>query len=216
MHCGAQGRIELMHVHVALPAKHSSVRLRFDDEDRLSEEAYLAFCRLNPDLRVERSSEGEIVIMPPPGGESSYRSTDVAFQLRAWVSKDRRGKVFDSSVQYILPDSSRLSPDTSWVSNKALQPLTHQQRKEFLRLCPEFLVEVLSPSDRLKSAKKKMEQWIANGAQLAWLIDGDRKTVYIYRPNHPTEILRGALELAGEGPVQGFTLKLRPIWQGLA
>lgn len=204
-----------MQVHVALPAKRSSVRLRFDSEDRLSEEAYLAFCRLNPDLRVERSSEGEIVIMPPPGGESSYRSLGVATQLSAWASKDRRGKVLDSSAQFILPDSSRLSPDASWVSNKALQRFTPQQRKQFLRLCPEFLVEVLSPSDRLKSAKQKMDQWIANGAQLAWLIDGDRKTVYIYRPDQPVEILRGALELSGEGPVQGFTLNLRPIWQGL-
>jgi Uma2 family endonuclease len=205
-----------MQVHVALPAKRSSFRLRFDSEDRVSEQEYLAFCRLNPDLRVERSSEGEIVIIPPPGGESSYRSLGVATQLSAWAAKDRSGKVFDSSAQYILPDSSRLSPDASWVSNKALQRFTPQQRKEFLRLCPEFLVEVLSPSDRLKTARQKMEQWIANGARLAWLIDGDRKTVYIYRPNHPAEILRGAPELPGEGPVQGFNLDLRPIWQGLA
>lgn len=204
-----------MHVHVALPAKRSSVRLRFDSEDRLSEQEYLAFCRLNPDLRVERSAEGEIIIVPPPGGESSYRSLGVAMQLGNWASKDRRGKAFDSSAQYILPDSSRLSPDASWVSNKELQRFTPQQRKEFLRLCPEFLVEVLSPSDRLKSAKEKMERWVSNGAQLAWLIDGDRKTVYVYRPNQPVQILRGALELAGEGPVQGFKINLRPIWQGL-
>jgi Uma2 family endonuclease len=205
-----------MQVHVALPLKRSSVRLRFDAENGRSEEAYLAFCRLNPDLRVERSSEGEIVIMPPPGGESSYRSLGVATQLSTWAFKDRRGKVFDSSAQFILSDGSRLSPDASWVSNRALQRLTPQQRKEFLRLCPEFLVEVLSPSDRLKAAKLKMDQWIANGATLAWLINGDRKTVYIYRPGKPAEILRGILELPGEGPIQGFKLDLRPIWQGLA
>ena len=204
-----------MHVHVALPTKRSSLRLRFDPQDRLSEREYLAFCESNPDLRVERSAEGEIVIVPPPGGESSYRSLCVAAQLNAWASRDRRGKVFDSSAQYVLPDGSSVSSDASWVSNKGLQRLTPQERKAFLRLCPEFLVEVLSPSDRIKAAKEKMERWVANGAQLAWLIDGDRKTVYVYRPNQPVQILRGALELAGEGPVKGFTINLRPIWQGL-
>jgi len=204
-----------MQVNVALPAKLSSVRWRFVPEDRLSEESYLAFCRLNPELRLERTSQGEIIIMPPPGGESSFRSLDVAAELRAWALADGRGKAFDSSVQYILPDGSALSPDASWVSNKALKLLTPQQRKELLRLCPEFLVEVLSPSDRLKTAKQKMEQWIANGAQLAWLIDGDRKTVYIYRPDQTMQIVRDARTLPGEGPVNGLTVDLRPIWAGL-
>ena len=112
-----------MHVHVALPAKRSSVRLRFDPEDRLSEQDYLAFCRLNPDLRVERSAEGEIIIEPPPGGESSYRSMGVATQLNAWASKDRRGKVFDSSAQFILPDGSALSPGVAlWGGSHACEP----------------------------------------------------------------------------------------------
>jgi len=93
--------------------------------------------------------------------------------------------------------------------------LSHQQRREFLRLCREFVIEVLSPSDRLKASKAKMERWIANGAQLAWLIDGDAETVYIYEKDKPVETRRGILKLAGKGPVKGFTLQLRTIWDGL-
>jgi Uma2 family endonuclease len=115
----------------------------------------------------------------------------------------------------MLPDGSARSPDAAWVSNKSLRRLTWQQRKQFPRLCPEFVVEVMSPSDRLKPAKAKMEFWIANGAQLGWLIDGDRETVYVYRPRHPVQVRRGIQQLEGEGPVKGFVLQLRSIWKGL-
>jgi Uma2 family endonuclease len=164
---------------------------------------------------VERTAEGEIVVMPPAGGESSYRSQTIGMQLALWAMGDGRGKSFESSVQYMFPDGAGLSPDASWVSNAALQRLTPKQRTEFLPLSPEFIVEVRSPSDRLKAVKAKMEQWIANGVQLAWLIDGDAKTVYIYRPDRAPETRRGIQKLAGEGPVAGFTLDLRTIWKGL-
>lgn len=183
---------------------------------RVSVKEYLAFCRANPDLNTERTAEGEIVIVPPAGGESSHRSLDVATQLAVWARADGRGKTFESSVQFLLPDTSGLSPDAAWVSNEALARLSPQQRREFLALSPEFIVEVRSPSDRLPKAKAKMEQWTANGVQLAWLIDADRETVYVYRPGRPAETLRGIPEIAGEGPVAGFTLDLRPIWKGLS
>ena len=139
----------------------------------------------------------------------------VAAQLFNWAERDGHGKPFDSSAQFMLPDGSALSPDAAWVSNEALRRLSRQQRKEFLPLCPEFVVEVMSPSDRLKQAKEKMEQWISNGVQLAWLIDGDSETVYVYRKNRPIKTRRGILELAGEGPVAGFVLQLKSIWAGL-
>ena len=205
-----------MQVHVAVPKREMLIRLLFDSETRLSDDAYLAFCHANPDLRVERTSEGEIVIVPPAGGESSYRNSKVTAQLERWADKDGRGQSFDSSVQFMLPDESALSPDAAWVSNEMLRKLTRQQRKEFLALCPEFVVEVRSPSDRLKSAKEKMELWISNGVQLAWLIDGDAKTVYVYRPTRPVQTYRSILKLAGEGPVAGFVLQLRRIWAGLS
>jgi Uma2 family endonuclease len=199
---------------VALP-EPVPVKLTFDSERKLTLEGYLAFCRANPDLRVERTAEGDIIIVPPAGFESSHRSLKVAAQLDRWAVKDGRGKASDSSAEFLLPDGSALSPDAAWVSNESLLRLSRQQRREFLPLCPEFVVEIMSPSDRLKNAKAKMEQWIANGCQLAWLIDGDHETVYVYRKRHPMKTHRGVTQLAGEGPVQGFVLRLSAIWKGL-
>ena len=123
---------------------------------------------------------------------------------------------FDSSVEFLLPDSSALSPDASWVSHQNLSRLNLQQRREFLRLIPEFVIEVMSPSDRLKPAKAKMERWISNGVPLAWLIDGDNETVYVYRKGRNPVTRRKLQELSGEGSVKGFTLKLAAIWRGLS
>jgi Uma2 family endonuclease len=204
-----------MQVQVALPQSRMPARLSFDSGRKLSDEAYWAFCQANPDLRVERSAEGEIIIVPPAGGESSNRNWKVAAQLAVWAENDDCGEGFDSSVQFMLPDGSARSPDAAWVSKKSLKRLTPEQRKEFLRLVPEFVVEVRSPSDRLKPALEKMERWIANGVQLAWFIDGDAETVYVYRQGQPMEKLKRIQKLAGEGPVKGFTLNLRPIWRGL-
>ena len=184
--------------------------------EKFSDAAYLAFCRANPNLRVERTAEGEILIVPPAGFESSNRNTKVTAQLDKWAEKDGRGIVSDSSAQFMLADGSALSPDAAWVSNVSLRSLSRQKRKEFLPLCPEFVVEVMSPSDRLKQAKAKMEQWIANGAQLAWLIDGDAQTVYVYRKGHAAKTHRGIAKLAGEGPLEGFVLQLAAIWKGLS
>jgi Uma2 family endonuclease len=202
-----------MQVHVALP-EHTTWRL--DPADRLSDAQFVAFCQANPDVRVERTAEGDIVIVPPAGGESDYRSNKAAAQLDRWAEEHGRGIAFGSSVGFLLPDGSALSPDASWVSDDALARLTRAQRRDFLRLCPEFVIEVMSPSDRLKTAQKKMELWLANGAQLAWLIDGDHETMYVYRKGHSAKTRKGIKELAGEGPVAGFTLKLQRIWKGLS
>ena len=194
------------------PATGFAVR-RFGRE--FSDEEYWAFCAANPDLHIERSAEGEIVVAPPAGSESDFRNLKVATQLDRWAEEDGKGTAFGPSVQFFLPDGSGLSPDAAWVSNESLRSVPKQQRKKFLRLSPEFVVEVLSPSDSLKEAKRKMERWIANGVQLGWLIDGDARAVYLYRPGHAPKTRRNVLELAGEGPVGGFVLKLARIWEGL-
>ena len=199
---------------VELP-DHETVKLVFDADYSLSEEGYLAFCRANPGLRCERTAEGEIVIVPPVGGEGAYRSGDAFGQLYRWAEKDGRGRTFDSSVEFLLPDGSALSPDACWVSKESLQRLSWEQRREFLRLCPEFVIEVMSPSDRLKPAKAKMERWIKNGVQLGWLIDGDNQTIYVYRKGRNPVAKRGLQELVADGPVRGFVLKLADIWRGL-
>ncbi len=202
-------------MQVAIPKDATSVKLSYDAGAEPSDQAYLAFCRANPDLRVERNAKGEILIVPPAGGESSNRSLKVAAQLGTWAERDGRGMAFESSAQFMLPDGSAHSPHAAWSSHESLRRFSKQERRGFLHLCPELVIEVMSPTDRLKDAKAKMEQWIANGAHLAWLIHGDAETVYVYRKNHAMKVHRGIAELAGEGPIDGFVLKLGAIWKGL-
>lgn len=187
----------------------------FDREESLDEAQYLEFCQANPGLRCERTAEGKVVIVPPAGSEGAYRSGEAFRMLGNWALNDGSGKAFDSSSEFILPDGSALSPDASWVSDKSLYRLSRQERKKFPHLSPEFVIEVMSASDRLKAAKAKMELWIANGVQLAWLIDADHETVYVYRKGKQPISRKGIQELAAEGPVKGFVMKLASIWRGL-
>ena len=178
----------------------------------LTQDEYYEFCASNPDLRAELTAEGEIVIMPPTGGETSLRNNELARQLGNWARRDGRGRAFDSNIEYLLPDGSALSPDASWVDRQRLAPLTREQKRKFPPLAPDFVVELTSPSDRLPRVRKKMESWIANGVKLAWLIDADRRTAYIYRPRREPEKLNAPPKLKGEGPVAGFVLDLAEIW----
>jgi Uma2 family endonuclease len=202
-------------MQIALPELTAPATLTLDCDDRLTDDEYFAFCAANPDLKVERTSEGEIVIVPPAGGESDFRNTSVIINLGHWALMDGRGTTFGSSVQFLLPDGSGLSPDAAWVSNDRLARLSKEEKRKFLRLVPEFVVEVLSPSDRLAAAKKKMDLWMANGVELGWLIDGDARCVYVYRATSEPRLVSGAESIAGEGPVEGFVLQLEKIWEGL-
>lgn len=203
-------------MQLVLPEITTPAKLILGPSQAMNDDAYYKFCTANPDLRIERSPQGEIIIVPPAGGESDYRSTDAAAQLVYWANKDGRGKAFGSSVEFILPSGAGYSPDAAWLSNKRLAKLTKQQRRKFLPVCPEFVIEVMSPSDRLKASKDKMLAWLAEGVELAWLIDGDHETVYIYRAgSQKPEKRTGIARLSGEGPVAGFVLDLRAIWAGL-
>jgi Uma2 family endonuclease len=202
-------------MQIALPELNAPATLVLDREDRLTDGEYWAFCVANPDLNIERTAEGDIVIVPPPGGESDFRNVSVILALGQWARMDGRGKAFGPSVHFLLPDGSGRSPDAAWVSNDRLSRLSKQKRREFLPLVPEFVVEVLSPSDRLKAAQKKMRLWAANGVELGWLIDGDARRVYVYCGNSEPRVLSDAESIAGEGPVEGFVLQLGEIWEGL-
>jgi Uma2 family endonuclease len=202
-------------MQVALEELNLPAKLVFDSDAGLSLDKYLVFCEQNPELRSERTAEGEIILVPPAGGESDYRCLELGGQLRDWARKNRSGKVFGSSVEFILPDESALSPDAAWVSDERLGTLTKEQRRQFLRVAPNFVVEVLSPSDRLPTATAKMRQWTLNGVELAWLIDGDRREVHIYRPGREPEIRNGIETLSGEGALETFTADLTDIWEGL-
>ena len=188
----------------------------WNPESPMTDDQYFDFCMANPNLRLERTAEGEIVIVPPAGWESSYRSLEASGQLRNWARRDGRGKASDASAEFILPTGAALSPDAAWVSNVRLAQLSKEQRRKFPPVCPEFVIEVMSPSDRLQAAQQKMEEWMRAGVALAWLIDGDARTVYIYRAGQAgAETRTGISALAGEGPVAGFELDLTAIWEGL-
>ena len=200
---------------ITLPEHTRSTKLTLDPEDILSDDAYFAFCQANPDLRVERTAKGEITMTPPAGFESSYRNSSVTSQLYAWATRDRKGRSCDSSAEFILPDGSALSPDAAWVSRARLDTLSKEDKRKFLKLAPEFVIEIMSPSDRLPARRRKMESWITNGVHLGWLIDGDSRTVHIFRIRKQPEQVSNVLELAADGPVTGFVLQLEDVWAGL-
>jgi Uma2 family endonuclease len=182
-------------------------------ELHMSDDEYYEFCMANPDLWFERTAQGEIIIVPPAGWESDNQNADVVVQLGAWAKRDGRGQISGPTAEFFLPTGAAYSPDAAWTSNEKLSRLTKDQRRKFPHLCPEFIVEVMSPSDRLKPAQTKMEEWIRAGVQLGWLIYADKKTVYIYRAGQKcAEERSGITTLAGEGPVAGFELDLTEIW----
>lgn len=191
-------------------------RFEVTEEERpLNDDEFFEFCERNPDLCIERRADGEIIIMPPAGGETGYRNSELTAQLAVWARRDGRGRGFDSNTQYMLPSGAALSPDASWVLKSRLAQLSKEQLKRFLPLCPDFVVELTSPTDRLPRVKAKMLEWIENGAQLGWLIDADRRTIYVYRPQREPEELLDVDKIAGVGPVEGFVLELSDIWRGL-
>lgn len=183
---------------------------------RMSADEFYRFCVARPDERFELSSQGDITVVAPAGLESDYRNVIAVASLYAWARRTRRGRVFGPSAAFVLPSGATLSPDAAWISKERIAPFAKAQRRKFISVCPEFVVEVMSPSDRLRTAQRKMHDWIAEGAELGWLIDGDRKTLYIYRKGEPEpRRLVNAKSVAGEGPVAGFVLDLREIWEGI-
>jgi len=202
-------------MQVLLPDVETRAPIRIQAERPMNDDEFADFCAQNPDLRIEREANGDLIIMPPSGAETGFRNSDLTSQLTIWAKKDGRGRAFDSNTEYILPDGAALSPDVSWVLKERLDQFSKEQKRRFLPLCPDFVVELTSPADRLLRVKAKMQQWIDNGAQLGWLIDADHRTVYIYRRAQKPEELVEVGHVVGEGPVEGFRLELNEIWQGL-
>jgi Uma2 family endonuclease len=203
-------------MQLVLPDITEPEKLTFGPLQGMTDDEYFDFCVANPDVRFERSPQGEIVIVPPAGSESDHRSLRAGAQLLHWADSNDRGTAFGSTAEFILPSGAGYGPDAAWVSNERLSKVTREKLRKFPPVCPNFVIEVMSPSDRLKKAKEKMLAWMAEGVELAWPIDGDHETVYIYRAGSTEPEKRtGIVKLAGEGPVKGFTLNLGQIWAGL-
>jgi len=186
--------------------------LRLRPVIELSGEQLLELSSLNDDLRLELTAEGELIVMTPAGGESSRRNLELTVQLGIWTRRDGTGVAFDSSGGFILPNGAIRSPDASWVERSRYEALTPEQREKYLPLCPEFVIELRSPSDRLGTLQEKMVEYVENGARLGLLLDPARRRVYVYKPGEPVRELADPEEVSADPILPGFLLKPREVW----
>ena len=188
--------------------------IKFKPLTEMTDEQFEQFCALNDVLRIERTSKGEIILMPPTHGYTGNRNADITIELGIWARADNTGSYYDSSTGFKLPNGALRSPDASWISNSHLEALTPEQRSGFFAICPDFVIELRSSSDSLSMLQDKMQEYIDNGARLGWLIDplASPGRVYIYRPNVEVEVMEGVNSLSGEPELTGFTLNLERIW----
>jgi Uma2 family endonuclease len=182
----------------------------------MTDREFAAFCAEHPDLRFEMSAEGDLIVMAPTRSLSGARNARLLSRMDEWARMEGRGIVTDSSTGFVLPNGARRSPDCAWTLRTEIEKLSLESREGFWHLCPAFVVELKSPTDRLTMLRAKMREYLDNGAQLGWLIDPETRTLEVYRPDREQERLTGAPFAHGEGPVEGFALDLNEIWDPLA
>ncbi|MDE2686202.1 MAG: Uma2 family endonuclease [Chloroflexota bacterium] len=187
--------------------------LKFEPAITMTDEQFEQFCAQNDVLRIERTAEGVIEIMPPVSLETGSKELDIGADLKHWARTDGSGIAGSPSVGFTLPNGSVRMPDASWVSKARYDRLTPEEKRPFPHICPDFVVELRSPSDRLSVLQAKMEEYIANGARLGWLLDPLQRQAHIYRPGAPVEILDSPDSLSADPELDGFTLDLKPIWE---
>lgn len=189
-----------------------SGRLQLRLPEPMTDDDFLALSRLNEFLRFEMTAQGELIIMPPSGGESAFRDLAIGAQLHLWAKKRGSGKAYGSSVGFKLPKGGTRSPDTSWLTSEQLASIPTDDLERLLPVCPYFAVEVLSPTDSLPKLQEKMQEYLDNGTKLAWLIDPYRKHLHVYRPGRPVEILDKPASLSGDPDLPGFIADLDDVW----
>jgi Uma2 family endonuclease len=197
-------------VAIITPWAHLPMRVR--PTGKVTDEALYDLCSANPDLRIERAADGDLIIMPPTGGETGIRNARIVSQLVAWADSDGTGLAFDSSAGFVLPNTAERAPDAAWLLLERWEALSAEQRRKLVPLCPDFVVELMSPSDGLEEQRAKMDEYIDNGVRLGWLIEPDRRLVHVYRPEQPVEVIDGLDELSAEPELPGFVLDLRRVW----
>jgi len=178
----------------------------------VTQEQFTALAASNRELQLERTAKGELIVNPPTGWESGERNFRIIGQLYRWYEERERGKAFECSTGFILPNGANRSPDASWVSQERWDALTDEQRGTFPNICPDFVVELRSGSDPLKSLQEKMREYMDNGARLGWLIDPQNRTVEVYRVGLEVEILLNPVDLSGEEVLPGFVLNMLRVW----
>lgn len=199
-----------MQLTISMPQSQQAVRFPAEVLN-LGEEEFFHFCQANRDMRIERSAQGEIIVMSPAGGYSGYQSGEVFSQLKAWASRDRSGVAFDSSAGFLLPNGSMRAPDAAWVELSRLQRLSRKEKERFIPLCPDFVIEVASPSDDVASLRNKMDEYRECGLRLGWLILPSSRQVEVYIPGKGQTLTR-VEAVSGDPVLPGFRLELALVW----
>lgn len=190
----------------------NSLTLNLPPVLKLTDEQFEQLAAVNSDLRLELTAKGELIIMPPTGGETGDRNFELDGQLWLWNRQNCLGKAFDSSTGFRLPNGATRSPDVAWIEMERWEALTPTQRKKFLPLCPDFAIELVSETDDVEETRTKMQEYLQNGLRLGWLINPKLRQVEIYRPNRGVEVLVSPTTLSGEDVLPGFVLDLKLIF----
>jgi Uma2 family endonuclease len=191
----------------------SATTLNLNPVIQLTKEQFYTLCATNPEAKLELNAQGELIIMSPTGGETSAWNAEVIIDLGVWNRQTGSGKTFDSSGGFSLPNGAQRSPDAAWIPLEKWNALTAEEKKGFLPLCPDFVMELLSPSDSWQQGMEKMEEYIENGSRLGWLIEPKNKRVAIYRAQQAVEIVEEPDFLLGEDVLKGFNLNIAKIWR---
>jgi len=199
-------------IQTTAPAENAPLVLQMSPVIEMTDDQFFEFCQLNRDLRIERTPKGELIIMSPAGSETGNRNFDLIVQLGIWTRQDGTGIGFDSSTGFTLPNGGTRSPDAAWIKLERWNAIPPEQQVKFAPICPDFVVELRSPSDNLQPLKDKLQEYIDNGTSLGLLIDRKNRKVYIYRPQQEVECLDNPSTLSGDPLLPGFVLDLSKIW----
>jgi Uma2 family endonuclease len=185
----------------------------FSSITKLTDEQFDHLCEANPEIKFERTPTGELVIMPPTGGETGRGNAKLISRFVVWNEEYNLGEVFDSSTCFKLPGGGDRSPDVSWIEKSRWDALTPEQQRKFPPICPDFVLELRSPSDNLRMVQQKMQEYLDSGIRLGWLINPEDGEVEIYRPGREVEVVRSPKELSGEDVLLEFVLNLEWLWK---
>jgi Uma2 family endonuclease len=191
----------------------TAITINFNNVVKLSDDQFYQLCRDNPDVKFERNESGELIVMSPTGGETGKSNAKLTTRFVLWNEETKLGEVFDSSTCFKLPNGSDRSPDVSWIKLERWNALKPEQREKFPPIAPDFVLELMSPSDSLRETQAKMQEYINAGVKLGWLIDRKTRSVEIYRQGQSKEVLESPTSLSGEDILPGFILDLQWIWE---
>jgi Uma2 family endonuclease len=179
---------------------------------RCTQEQFVELVKANPELRWELTAQGEVIVMPPTGSETGNYNSELIANFVIWNRQSQLGKVFDSSTGFRLPNGAIRSPDVAWIAQERWAQLSPEQRRTFAPICPDFVVELVSPTDDVNALEAKMQEYIENGCRLGWLVNPQKRQVTVYRPQMAPEIISFDVPLTGEDVLPGFTIDLRQIF----